>query len=314
MLSRILLAFTLTAPVIAVAQYVTTGPNGQIAPVGSTVIVVGTGGTPMLSTPSVSFGTPAGAAGISLSDRAGISNTTPSATAVPSSPETFPVYSNPNLGAQPATAETMAPAGNGAATTGRLINDVGPAYYAGAAFAGGSAAPATNAAVGATAPTSLGELAQKYKSSRPQNIRTYTNADAQRLSDSMNVRGANVSPVSAQNMPANAAQTQAASTETPSTTSTPASPQLSANLRPSPVVRAEGTQAGGTAQSNATPSTDEQSATTPQVGQRSAASQSQNNDQETGKRLPASSTLLPLFGILGLASGGLGLWLRRYRK
>lgn len=310
MLSRILLALTLTAPVAAVAQYVTTGPNGQIAPVGSTVIVVGTGGGPILSTPSMSFGTQAGTAGISLADRAGISTSTPAAT-VPSSPESYPVYSNPNVGAQPAAPETSAANGTGAVTTGRLINDAGPSNFAGAAFVGGGAAPGSNAGVGTTA-TSLGEVAAKYKSSRPQNIRTYTNADAQRLSDTMNGRGENGNPASAQNAPLIAPQTQVANNTASSATTNTATPQLSANMRPSPAIRDESTQAGGTPQSSPTASTNEQGATTPQLGERSA--QSQDNDQETGKRLPASSTLLPLLGILGLASGGLGLFLRRYRR
>src|SRR6185437_14380810 len=71
MLSRILLALTLAAPITVLAQYATTGPNGQVAPAGSTVVVVGNGGGPILSTPSVTFGTPQSTAGISLADHAG---------------------------------------------------------------------------------------------------------------------------------------------------------------------------------------------------------------------------------------------------
>jgi hypothetical protein len=313
MLSRILLALTVTAPLALMAQYVTTGPNGQLAPAGSTVIVVGSAGAPVLSTPSVTFGTSAGTAGISLADRAGISTTAPAATTVLSTPESYPVYSNPNVGAQSAVPETSATTGNGAVTTGRLINDAGPSHFAGAAFVNGSAAPGSNAAVGTTA-ASLGEIAAKYKSGRPQNIRTYTNADAQRLSDTMNMRGANANPASAQNTPSTTPQTQVANSTASATTTNTATPQLSATMRPSPAIRDESTQAGGTPQSSPTASTNEQGATTPQVGRHSATTQSQDNDQETGKRLPASSTLLPLFGILGLASGALGLFLRRYRR
>src|SRR6185437_5068178 len=50
--SRILLALTLAAPITVLAQYATTGPNGQVAPAGSTVVVVGNGGGPILSTPA----------------------------------------------------------------------------------------------------------------------------------------------------------------------------------------------------------------------------------------------------------------------
>jgi hypothetical protein len=310
MLPRILLALMLTAP-FAWAQYATIGPNGQIAPAGSTVIVVGNGTGPVLSTPSVTFGTAAGTAGISLADRAGISNNASAPSAVPSGPESSPVYGNtnlPNAGAQPVgeSAAALAAPNN----TGRLINDVGPSYYAGEGFVSDSPAGLRGAAAGGIGPASLGDIAAKYKSSRPQNIRTYTNADAQRLSDTINVRGANLNPVSAQSAPPTPAQTQVAQTQTYSgVTAPPATPQLSASARPSPAIREEATQ---NTQSSATASDREQGATTPQASEPSSSAQ--NNDQQTGNRLPASSTLLPLFGLLGIASGAIGVWLTRYRR
>lgn len=297
MLSRILLVLTLTAPLAVSAQYATIGPNGQVTPAGSTVIVVGSGTGPILNTPSVTFGTPAGTAGISLADRAGISNASPAPSAVPSTPEPSPVYSTANLPytGQPVSAENVsAPAGS---NTGRLINSMGPSYYAGAGFAGGAAAAPAGAAENMPA-ASLGDVAAQYKSSRPQNIRTYTNADAERLSDTVNVRGANMNPVSAQNQPAAAPQ-----------------PQLSASLRPSPAIRDETAQSGASAQSSTAAATGEQgAATTPQTSQASSSSSTENNEQETGNRLPATSTLLPLFGLLGIASGAFGLWLKKYRS
>jgi hypothetical protein len=66
------------------------------------------------------------------------------------------------------------------------------------------------------------------------------------------------------------------------------------------------------AQSSQTSAQNEgQSATTPQVSQRSNAAQ--KNGEEDNTRLPASSTLLPLFGVLGVASGAAGLWLKKHR-
>ena len=50
-------------------------------------------------------------------------------------------------------------------------------------------------------------------------------------------------------------------------------------------------------------------ATTPQINQNQ-----QSNDAQGGSRLPATSTLLPLLGILGAVSGGIGLWFRKFRK
>jgi hypothetical protein len=308
MLSRILLALTLTAPIAMLAQYATTGPNGQVAPAGSTVVVVGNGGGPILSTPSVTFVTPPSTAGISLADHAGISNTIPTNTAIPSASESYPVYSNTNVanaGAQPATAEGAAlPA---PVNTGRLINDIEPSSFGGAAFVSGASGGAVAGSVAGTNNTaSLGEIAAKYKSGRPQNIRTYTNADAQRLSDSMNVHGASVTPVSASN-------TSPTTTPVPATAQPPAAaaPVMS-NARPSPGTPATGAQSGQMAQSSQTSAQNEgQSATTPQVSQRSNAAQ--KNGEEDNTRLPASSTLLPLFGVLGLASGAAGLWLKKHR-
>lgn len=315
MLSRILLALTLAAPITVLAQYATTGPNGQVAPAGSTVVVVGNGGGPILSTPSVTFGTPQSTAGISLSDHAGISNTTPTNPAIPSTSESYPVYSNTNtaaMGAQPATTEGVAAAPT-PANTGRMINDIEPSSFAGAAYVSGAPAvtvAGTAAKSGNTA--SLGEIAAKYKAARPQNVRTYTNADAQRLSDSMDVHGANVTPVSASStVPA----TMPAPATTQPSPTTAAAPAVS-NARPSPGTPAVNTQSGQMAQtsqsqsSQASAQNEGQSATTPQVSQKNNA---QNNGDEDNTRLPASSTLLPLFGVLGLASGAAGLWLKKYR-
>ena len=279
MLPRILLALLFTAPISVLAQYVTVGPNGQVLPAGSSVVVVGQGGAPILTTPSVAFGTVPATPGISLSDRTGISNTTPTAALIPSSSETYPIYSPnvPTMAGQPLPEET----GETVATTGRLINDLGPSEYAGAGYAGTPAGPG---ALGGAMVASLGEIAAKYKTSRPQNIRTYTNADAERL-NAMNVRGVNVTPAAAENAQTTQAQGQAAPAAPPAT-----APQL-AGVRPSPGIPA---QAG---------------ATTPQLSQPSSARQ---NSTEQRNRLPANSTLLPLVGVLGLGCGALGLWLRKH--
>jgi septum formation inhibitor MinC len=315
MLSRILLALTLAAPITVLAQYATIGPNGQVAPAGSTVVVVGNGGGPILSTPSVTFGTPQSTAGISLSDHAGISNATPTNPAIPSTSESYPVYSNTNtagMGVQPATTEGVA-AAPASANTGRMINDIEPSSFAGSAYVSG--APAVTVAGTVARPgntASLGEVAAKYKAARPQNIRTYTNADAQRLSDSMDVHGASVTPVSASNT-APATMTSPATTQ-PS--SMAAGAPVASNGRPSPGTPAVSTQSGQMAQtsqsqsSQAAAQNERQSATTPQVSQKNNA---QSNGEEDNTRLPASSTLLPLFGVLGLASGAAGLWLKKHR-
>jgi hypothetical protein len=48
-------------------------------------------------------------------------------------------------------------------------------------------------------------------------------------------------------------------------------------------------------------------ATTPQINQNQ-----QSNDAAGSRKLPATSTFLPLLGLLGVVSGGLGLWFRRF--
>lgn len=301
---RILLVLTLAAPLALSAQYATIGPNGQIAPAGSTVIVVGSGTGPILTTPSVSFGAPAGTAGISLADRAGISNATPTTSSVPGTPESFPVYSNTNApyaGGQPVNGDSVAVAG--ANSAGRLIS-VGPSYYAGAGFVGSSAGGPAGAAAENAGSASLGDVAAKYKSNRPQNIRTYTNADAQRLSDSVNVHGANLNPTAAQSAVPTIPQTLQSG-------ASGAAPQLSASMRPSPAIRDETAQSGASPQPGTAAPSNEQSATMPPTAQ--SSSSAGRNEQETGNRLPATSTLLPLFGLLGIASGALGLWLKKYR-
>lgn len=299
MLSRILWTLLLAAPVAASAQYMTTGPNGQLVPAGSTVVVVGSGTGPVLTTPTASFATPQTTAGISLADRAGVNPSAPPGTSLPGAPEASAGYSNAGYGYQAGsqtTGESTAVSAANAANTGRLVEDMGPSSFAGAGYVEGRAMSGGSQVAGSTK-SSLGEIAAIYKANRPQNIRTYTNADAERL-NAKNGVGAGTTTASAANMPATQMQPP------PTTSVPPTQPQLSANLRPSPSIRANAAQsdAGSSAQGNTRPPAQ------PQSGH------AQQSDQESGRTLPASSTLLPLFGLLGLASGGLGIWLTKYRK
>ena len=143
------------------------------------------------------------------------------------------------------------------------------------AGAGGiSAAPAPGAAV------SLGEVAAQYKTQTPQNVRTYTNADVEQMNATRKVGGIDVS----------------ARLGAPTGAPQPEASQPSAAQPPSAAAQGEAQAAAGT------------QPTTPQVGK------PQPGEKAPVKELPATSTLLPLLGILGLAGGGIGLIFRRYRK
>lgn len=226
----------------------------------------GYGGYYGITTPSATFTAPQPTAGISLADRSGISSSTPLATGVQSTiaPTTL-VYTNvqpvsppaPEMAAIPVSAAPIAPDSN-----------VGPSYFAGAG--GISAAPAPGAAV------SLGEVAAQYKTQAPQNVRTFTNADVERMNAARKVGGIDVS--ARLGAPTGVPQPQAA--QPPAAPPAPPTAEAQAGTQP----------------------------TTPQVGK------PQPGEKAPVKELPATSTLLPLLGILGLAGGGIGLIFRRYRK
>jgi hypothetical protein len=269
--------------------------------------VNGVTGNGQIAASTVTFASPATTAGISEAGVAGISDHTPPppiGTLVPSTV----VYTNSGanyMAAPEATAE-------------RPVTDLGPSMYVG------------NGAASANALLSLGEVAVQNKvRNRAQNARSYTNTDVQRLlsrNGSGNVmEAANRTP---SGIPAAAQNTQASATTTApsqnisSTASNSVQPVAPTNNSPA-VPSGSGVQSGnsGTGQS-AMPNATEQSAeaqnaqtdnvanagTTPQIAQ------PRRSESQEANRLPATSTLLPLLGLIGLATGGAGLWYRRNQK
>jgi hypothetical protein len=195
MLRRLFLAAILAAPAVLIAQQpirtmaqpATTQPHSP-----ATVVVPSSPSIFIVSGPSGVYLTPLATLplqqiGISLAGREGISMETPLQTgvitAVPSpynfgAPIAFPgVLSG---GVSPAYA-------GGEGEGGRLINDLGPSYYAG-----------ETATIG-TAP-SLGEYARAYKKSHPRAVRIFTNIDAEHMSNSVDIPGA-TAPNQQQNPP-----------------------------------------------------------------------------------------------------------------
>jgi len=210
--------------------------------------------------PGVATG-PGAEAGISLAGRAGISLEQPLQLGVQSTlAPSWPVnaYAGYNVGnaagiygaPEAASAEAAAP------SVASVTHDFGPSYPAG----GGPQASAA----------SLGEVAAYYKANQQQNVRTYTNADAQRLAGTVTIPGttAGGTPPVVASQPAETRQPPSNEPQT-----------LAANAPPPEIAR------------EAPPST--------------------TSETHEGKAaLPATSTLLPLLGLLGIVSGALGLWLR----
>ncbi len=271
-----------------------------------------------LATPNATFASPQPTAGISDMGRAGISAETPIQTGLQSTVTSSTiVYTNVEPVNPPAV-------NTNPLTSGRMINDMGPSSFVGS---GASSSSSMMAAA------SLGEVAAKFKAQKPtQNVRTFTNADVDRMNSSMNLRGRNINanftpsapqataPESASAVvpPAQAPPNQTAASPAQSAPSSPFEPRLSASARPSPSIRAEGAQSSATQSSastqgeaGTTAQAGSENATTPQVNQPQSG---RNSGQESGKSLPATSTLLPLLGILGLASGGIGLFFRKFRR
>lgn len=247
-----------------------------------TVLVVGGGlyGPSVFMTPTANFATPQPAAGATqtgmVPGTAGISLNTPVYLGVTSTLGPAPLvyeggqagyaYMPGGAGAGPPTETTAA---------ARLINDMGPSYYAGTVVPGaytGSVAPVTPA-------VSLGEVAASYRAVAPHPVRVYANAEAEQLERTFVVTGA---AIASNVIPQNVVVPQ----------SLPAATQAPQAQAPQP------------------PQGQEMAANTPPP----LTPPPQAETRQEPSRLPATSTLLPLLGLLGLVSTGLGLWLLRVRR
>ena len=305
-------------PVLALFLAATIGQFSAGAQVPSATTPAATDplNTPLIgaapATPSATFAAPAPTAGISNAGRAGISNSAPLPSTVPSLSDTV-VYvtrppvetvttgapaanientsNNPVTGAPSGTPSEVAP--ENSESGGRTMNDMGPSYYADALPSAGNG--------------SLGELSAHYKALKgTTNARMLTNDDVQQMVANKN--GVTV----AKNMPplgpgslvqSGQAQQAGSQSATQNTQSTPQQEQNAANSQggtPPPATSGKDQPSGGVSAENST---------TPQINQNQ-----QSNDAQGSRRLPATATILPLLGLLGLASGGIGLWFRKFRK
>jgi hypothetical protein len=276
------------------------------------------------TTPILTYGAPPPTAGISNAGRAGISNYQPVPSVLPGQTDTVVYYSQPGVLPQataPATEVTApateltepSPAESGEANPapasesgGRVVNDLGPSYYGepGASPSG----------------QSLAQISAEFKARKATtNARMLSNQDVQQmLSSRTGVTVARNMPPLGPGIPAPSGAPENSQEGTnPPGASQPAASQTAQSGTANPA-----NQKGATGQTQAgTPppvdSTQSQpaganataGATTPSVNPNQ-----QSNDARGKSRLPATATFLPLLGLLGLVSGGIGLAFRKFRK
>lgn len=233
---------------------------------------------PMLVTPTARFDSPPPTAGISDAGRAGISANNPLSTGVTSTlgPSTM-VYTT--IQGETFVTPNVAPVPSAGPGGGRLINDMGPSYYS-------DVLPAAST-------VSLGEVAAQFKASRAAvNARMLTNDDVSKMVSSQ------TGVTMAKNMPPLGPGVSGLVGQPPRAVAQPGPKQ---NAPPSGPQSRTGTPPPAQGQTEA-------GATTPQIQNQ------QSNDAQGKGRLPATSTWLPLLGLLGAVSGGIGLLFRRFRK
>ena len=276
---KILLTAALVISTAVFGQGQSTNQSTSPAPVN------GPFGGPILVTPSASFPNPAPAAGISDAGRAGISIGTNS---------TAPVEA-----ASAPSGTTSVPA-----TVGGESNSALPPESE--STAASDLMPSTSASVSETAAhgaVSLAEISSRYKAEKSaRNARILGNDDVEKML-------ANKSGVTmAKNMPPlgpgaleQGGQPQTAGAQTSTTTSGSQSASANQQTGTPPPASSPG--------QSASPDTSAENSTTPRVNQNQ-----QSNDAQGSRRLPATAGFLPLLGLLGLASGGIGFWFRKFRK
>jgi hypothetical protein len=273
----------------------TFGLSQSVNPSTSTAPANGPFGGPILVTPTASFPTPAPTAGISDAGRAGISVENPAII-----PPESTIGAN---GTTPGNPNGVAPAESNEVASGPTD------------LSGPSVAVTDSAGGPAPATSSLAEISSLYKAEKnTRNARVLGNEDVEKmLSNKGGVTMAKNMPPLGPGALEHSAQPQDTSTQAavtpnpapsvPQTTQTDANPQEQNGL-----TSQTGAQSSSENQ-NAAPATSAENATTPQINRNQQA-----NDAQGGRRLPATATFLPMLGLLGLASGGIGFWFRKFRK
>jgi hypothetical protein len=244
-------------------------------------------GGPILVTPSASFPSPAPAAGISNAGQAGISNAGQAGISVETNSmapvEAVAAPSGATVTGSESNSALPPESGNTAA------NDLMPSTSMSGTGVSEAAAPGA---------VSLAEISSRYKAEKgARNARVLGNDDVEKmLANKGGVTMAKNMPPLGPGAMELGGQPQTAGTQTAATSGGPQSG--SANQ-----------QAATPPAQSTTPDTRAENSTTPRVNQNQ-----QSNDAQGSRRLPATAGFLPLLGLLGLASGGIGLWFRKFRK
>jgi|ERR1043166_2258228 hypothetical protein len=283
---KMLLTATLVISTAVFGQGQSTNQSTSPAPVN------GPFGGPILVTPSASFPSPAPAAGISNAGQAGISNAGQAGISVETNSmapvEAVAVPSGTTAAGSEANSALPPESGNTAA------NDLMPST---------SASGVSEAAVPGA--LSLAEISSRYKAEKgARNARVLGNDDVEKMlankggvtmAKNMPPLGSGALEQGGQPQTAGA-QTAGAQTAAPSGGSQSASANQQTTTPP----------VSNPGQSTA-PDTSAENSTTPRVNQNQ-----QSNDAQGSGRLPATAGFLPLLGLLGLASGGIGFWFRKF--
>lgn len=264
----------------------TTIPSTTTAPVN------GPFGGPILVTPSAGFPNPVPTAGISDAGRAGISNATNGIenTNVPSSPATL--VTTPSASLPESTNEI--PTKNNPGVSETPANNLGNS-----SFVGGPSEESGPSTMG------VAEVSSRYKAEKgARNARVLSNEDVQAmLEHKSGVTMAKNMPPLEQNGQATEAQNTTQSAQSTQQTNAPTNQQgqIASGQTGTPPPAPAGQSANSSASA--------ENSTTPQINQNQ-----QSNDAQGSRRLPATATFLPLLGLLGLVSGGIGFWFRKFRN
>ena len=281
--------------IAGLAMFTVVSGQGQTANPSTTTPVNEPFGGPILVTPSAGFPNPVPTAGISNAGRAGISNATNGIenTNAPSSPAT--IVSTPGASLSEPVNQNEPP-----------TTDLGSSTFVQGPSDGSSASTRGASDASGVSTISLAEVSSRYKAEKgTRNAKVLSNEDVQAMLNNKSgvTMAKNMPPLGSGALEQGAqAQSTASQSTTQSAQSSQQPPQNAAGTQggtPPPAVNGQPSGAGVSAENS----------TTPQINQKQ-----QSNDTQGSGRLPATATFLPLFGLLGLVSGGIGLWFRKFKN